>query len=147
MKKEEATKIHKRTVLILHAVLWGVALALSLVTYEQYLNDDKVLVKLCVAFVVFNIFIWESAINFLDLKAVHCDKNFKGELLGINARLFLIIPLSFFLGVLYYAINNWLILFVLTLAMMVWLKYELVSFTNCIEDYYVKTKPTFSPKP
>lgn len=145
MKKETADRIHMKVIPRLHAVLWLIALAISACGYDGYLKGEDVLVKLCGIFVVFIIFIWESAINFLDLRVIHNNKNFSGEILETNALLFAIIPLSFIFGVWYYIANDWAILFLITLLMMGWLKYEFAYFANNIERYCVNIKPTFTP--
>lgn len=145
MKKEIADKIHLKVIPRLYTVLWLVALAISTVGYNAYLKDDSALALLCGIFVVFIIFIWESAINFLDLRVIYDDKNFKGEILESNAILFAIIPLSFIFGVWYYIAQEWNVLFYITLGMMGWLKYRFVYFSNNIEQYIVNIKPTFTP--
>lgn len=101
--------IHAKVIPRLQAVLWTVALFIGTLSFQAI--DDKVLVKLIGVFIIFLVFIWESAIMFLDLKNANPDKNFDGELLGINARLFFIIPIPFIIGALYYAFNEYDILF------------------------------------
>lgn len=82
---------------------------------------------------------------FLDLKNEHPEKNFDGELLGINAKLFFIIPIPFIIGACYYAFREYNILFYLLLLIMGWIKWECSSFANKIESHFVDIKPTFHP--
>lgn len=135
--------IHTKVIPRLQAVLWTVALFIGTLSFQAI--DDKVLVKLIGVFIIFLVFIWESAIMFLDLKNANPGKNFDGELLGINARLFFIIPIPFIIGALYYAFNEYDILFYILLLIMGLIKWECSSFANNIESHFVDIKPTFHP--
>lgn len=135
--------IHTKVIPNLQATLWTVALFAGTISFQAI--EDKVLVKLIGVFIIFLVFIWESAIMFLDLKNVHPEKNFDGELLGINAKLFFIIPIPFMVGACYYAFSEYDFLFYLLLVIMGWIKWECVSFANNIESHFVDIKPTFYP--
>ena len=93
--------IHTKVVPTLQAVLWTIALFIGTVSFQNI--GDPVLVKLMSVFIIFLVFAWESSIMFLDIKNANPGKNFDGEVVGINARLFFIIPIPFIIGVLYYA--------------------------------------------
>jgi hypothetical protein len=82
---------------------------------------------------------------FLDIKNANPGKNFDGELLGVNSRLFLIIPIPFVVGVLYYAFPHLNILFYLLIPIMGWIKWECSSFANNIHTHFVDIKPIFHP--
>lgn len=88
---------------------------------------------------------WESAIMFLDVKNANPDKNFDGEVLGINSKLFFIIPIPFIIGFLYYINPDLNILFYLLIPIMGWIKWECSSFANNIHSHFVEIKPSFSP--
>lgn len=135
--------IHTRVVPTLQAVLWTIALFIATVSFQRIGNP--VLVKLISVFIIFLVFIWESAIMFLDIKNANPDKNFDGEVLGINSRLFFILPFPFVVGVLYYVYPDMNILFYLLLMTMGWLKWECASFSNNIQTHFVDIKPTFIP--
>lgn len=96
-------------------------------------------------FIVFLVFIWETAIMFLDVKNANPDQNFKGEVLDINARIFFIIPIPFVIGGVYTFFPEWDILFYILLMIMGWIKWECVTFSNNIESHFVDIKPTFHP--
>ncbi len=135
--------IHTKIVPRLQAALWTAALFTGTLSFQAI--EDDVLVKLIGVFIIFLVFIWESAIMLLDLKNANPGKNFDGELLGINAKLFFIIPIPFIIGVLYYAFSEYNILFYLLLLIMGWIKLECSSFANNIHTHFVDIKPTFHP--
>ena len=135
--------IHTRVVPRLQATLWTVALFLGISSFHL---SDPILVKLTQAFIIFLVFIWESAIMFLDIKNANPGKNFDGEVLGVNAKLFFIIPIPFILGSICY-ITKWIIMFYAILPIMGWLKLECCAFANNIESHFVDIKPTFFPNP
>ena len=85
----------------MQTVLWTIALFIGTVSFQNI--ENPVLVKLISVFIIFLVFIWESAIIFLGIKNTNPRKNFDGDVLGINSRLFFIIPVPFIVGVLYYA--------------------------------------------
>lgn len=143
IKKMTPETIHTRVVPTLQASLWTIALFIGTVSFQSI--DNPVLVKLISVFIIFLVFIWESAIMFLDIKNANPSKNFDGEVLGINSRLFFIIPVPFIVGVLYYAYPDMNILFYLLLPIMGWIKWECSSFANNIHTHFVDIKPTFIP--
>lgn len=114
--------IHTRVVPMLQAALWTIALFIGTVSFQTI--ENPVLVKLIGAFIIFLVFIWESAIMFLDVKNANPGKNFDGEILGINSRLFFIIPVPFILGGLYCAFPDYNVLFYLILIAMGWIKWN-----------------------
>lgn len=120
-----------------------IALLVGTVSFQAI--EDEVLEKLIGVFIIFLVFIWESAIMFLDLKSEYPEKNFDGKLLGINAKLFFIIPIPFIVGAFYYAFSECNILFYLLLLIMGWIKWECASFANNIESHFVDIRPTFHP--
>lgn len=135
--------IHTKVVPALQTALWTIALFIGTVSFQSIGNT--ILVKLIGVFIIFLVFIWESAIMFLDIKNANPDKNFDGEILGINSRLFFVIPIPLIVAVLYYAYpqNNYL--FYLLLLIMGMIKWECSSFSNNIQTHFVDIKPTFSP--
>lgn len=135
--------IHTKVVPTLQAMLWTIALFVGTVSFQNI--GDPVLVKLTSVFIIFLVFAWESAIMFLDIKNANPGKNFDGEVVGINARLFFIIPIPFIIGVLYYAYPAMNILFYLLMPIMGWIKWECSSFANNIHIHFVDIKPTFTP--
>ncbi|WP_305141294.1 hypothetical protein [uncultured Muribaculum sp.] len=135
--------IHTKVVPQLQAALWTAALFAGTFSFQAI--GDEVLVKLIGVFIIFLVFIWESAIMFLDLKSEYPEKNFDGKLLGINAKLFFIIPIPFIVGAFYYAFSECNILFYLLLLIMGWIKWECASFANNIESHFVDIRPTFHP--
>lgn len=58
--------IHTRIVPTMQTVLWIIALFMGTVSFQSI--KDPVLVKLVSVFIIFLVFIWESAIMFLDIK-------------------------------------------------------------------------------
>ncbi len=137
------TTIHTKVIPQLQAALWVIALLVGTVSFQAI--EDEVLEKLIGVFIIFLVFIWESAIMFLDLKSEYPEKNFDGKLLGINAKLFFIIPIPFIVGAFYYAFSECNILFYLLLLIMGWIKWECASFANNIESHFVDIRPTFHP--
>ena len=135
--------IHTKVVPTLQSVLWTIAFFVGTVSFQNI--GDPVLVKLTSVFIIFLVFAWESAIMFLDIKNANPGKNFDGEVVGINARLFFIIPIPFIIGVLYYAYPAMNILFYLLMPIMGWIKWECSSFANNIHIHFVDIKPTFTP--
>ena len=135
--------IHTKLVPQLQAILWTIALFIGTVSFQNVKNP--VLVKLIGVFIIFLVFIWESALMFLDIKNANPDKNFDGEVLGINAKLFFILPIPFIIGALYYAFPEWNLLFYLLLPVMGWIKWECSTFANNIQSHFVDTIPTFNP--
>lgn len=135
--------IHTKVVPSLQAILWTIALFIGTVSFQNI--ADPVLVKLMTVFIIFLVFIWESAIMFLDIKNANPNKNFDGEVLSINTRLFFIIPLPFIVGVLYYLFPDFNILFTLLILLMGWLKWECASFSNNISSHFVDIRPTYMP--
>ena len=136
-------EVHTKVVPCLQAVLWTAALAVGTIGFDGI--EDKTLVKLFSVFIVFLVFIWESAIMFLDIKSVYPSNNFDGGIVGINSRLFFIIPIPFIVGALYYTHQNFDILFYLLLLIMGWIKWECSTFSNNIHKHFVDIKPTFKP--
>lgn len=135
--------IHTKVVPALQAVLWTIALFIGTVSFQSI--GDPVLVKLISVFIIFLVFIWESAIMFLDIKNANPGKNFDGGILSINTRLFFIIPIPFIVGTFYYAYPAFNSLFYLLIPIMGWLKWECSSFANNIQTHFVDIKPTFIP--
>ncbi|MDE7388787.1 MAG: hypothetical protein K2M97_05995 [Muribaculaceae bacterium] len=136
-------KIHTNVVPRLQAILWTAALFVGTVCFQNI--ESAVLKNLVAIFIIFLVFMWESAIMFLDVKSANPDKNFDGEVLGINAKLFFIIPLPFIIGAMYYAFPQWKILFYLLMPIMGWIKYECSAFANNIQSHFVSlTRPTFT---
>ena len=135
--------IHTKVVPGLQALLWTIALFIG--TFSFQCIQDSVLLELISVFIIFLVFIWESAIMFLDIKNATPEKNFDGELLGINSRLFFIIPLPFIVGVVYYIYPDCDILFYLLILMMGWIKWECAYFANNIHSHFVDIKPTYIP--
>lgn len=140
-----ATEVHTKFVPRLQAILWLTALALGTLSYQNIV--EGVFLKLLGIFLIFLVFIWESAITFLDFKYIYADKNFVGEIFDVNMRLFTVIPIVFIAGASYCMFSNLEILFYFTIFTMGWLKFEIASFTNNIESHFVDIKPTFRPNP
>lgn len=141
--KMTSETIHTQVVPRLQASLWTAALFIGTLSFQSI--ENTVLVKLIGVFIIFLVFIWESAIMFLDIKNANPSKNFDGEILGINAKLFFIIPIPFVIGGLYYAFPEWELLFYLIIPVMGWLKLECSAFANNIQSHFVGIKPTFLP--
>lgn len=142
--------IHKKMVPRLQAVVWTVALYLGAVALLGV--KEILLVKLFAIFIVFLVLLAECSITFLDLKSLYGKKNFKGEIFGINIRLFLIIPSAFVAGVGYYisSVYNLFcseLVFYFTIFLMGWFKLEIAGFANNIESFLVDTKPVINPNP
>lgn len=135
--------IHTKVVPALQATLWTIALFIGTVSFQNV--TDPVLVKLISVFIIFLVFIWESAIMFLDIKNANPGKNYDGKVLEINSRLFFIIPIPFIVGAMYYAFSDLNILFYLLLPIMGWVKLECSSFANNIHSHLVDIKPSFLP--
>lgn len=142
-KKMTPETIHTRVVPMLQAALWTIALFVGTISFQNI--ENPVLVKLISVFIIFLVFIWESAIIFLDIKNANPDKNFDGEVLGINSRLFFLIPIPFIVGGLFYAYPEMNILFYLLLPIMGWIKWECSFFANNIHNHFVNIRPTFVP--
>lgn len=134
--------IHKKEVPLLHALLWAIALFLGYTCSNIW--PEKIIMELMAVFIVFVVFLWETAIIFLDIKSRYPKKNFVGNIFGLNARLFFIIPIPFVLGAIYKKLDL-IICFYLALFSMVWLKWEIASFANNIESYLVDIKPEIYP--
>ncbi len=139
----KVSTIHKIIIPGLQALLWLIALCLGTISFQNQVEDKYL--KLISVFLVFLVFIWESAINFLDFKCIYAEKNFTGQIFHVNMRLFTIIPLAFLVGGLYALFPKYEILFYLSLLIMGWLKFEIVSFANKVEYYLVDIRPTFRP--
>lgn len=136
-------KIHTKIVPWLQALLWLAALCLGTVSFQNLVNEKYI--KLVAVLIIFLVFIWESAITFLDFKSIYAEKNFTGKIFHVNIRLFTIIPLAFFVGGAYALFPQYEVLFYLSLLIMGWLKLEIASFANNIECYLVDIRPTFRP--
>lgn len=138
--------IHNTVVPQLYAVLWTIALFLGTISFLAVHNP--VMERLLAVFIIFMVFLWETAIMFLDIKAANPGKCVEIGVLGINARLFFILPLAFVLGALYYAFPDWDIIFYLMLPVMGWIKWECVSFSNNIQQRLVdkpRARPVLRP--
>lgn len=135
--------IHTKIVPTMQTVLWTIALFIGTVSFQNI--ENPILVKLISVFIIFLVFIWESAIMFLDIKNANPGKNFDGEVLGINSRLFFIIPIPFIIGAFYFAYPQHNFLFYILILIMGWIKWECSSFANNIHTHFVDIKPTFIP--
>lgn len=142
-KRMTPETIHTKVIPKLQAVLWTVALCIGTVSFQTI--ENPVFVKLICAFIIFLVFIWESAIMFLDIKNAYPAKNFDGGILNVNAKLFAIIPLPFILGGIYLMFPTWNIIFYLIILIMGLIKWECAKFANNVHKHFVNIKPTFNP--